>query len=83
MFIIPTTGQLQVIETSEFSLTSYKKIQNRLSGENKYSKTRNTLMHEVERQYNITQVNCKSKNESYQSLQRALNHVNGHQNPSL
>lgn len=40
-------------------------------------------MHEVERQYNITQANCKSKNESYQSLQRALDHVNGHQSPSL
>lgn len=40
-------------------------------------------MHEVERQYNTTQVNCKSKKESYQSLQRALDYLNGHQSPFL
>lgn len=35
-------------------------------------------MHEVERVYNI----CKSKNESYQSLQRALYYINGYQSLS-
>lgn len=70
--MIPTTGELQDIKTSEFSLTSYKQIQNRLSSDNKYSKTRNILIHEAERQHNITQANCKSKNESYQPRQKSI-----------